>query len=155
MEFEARLFEYIEAELPSETRRQQLPRIAEFQATKLLSRLTGMNPDAKRGVVLTITRSEGGPSFGLRYTPVTDSLARIHGQLGNLLHFNYFTKNPYWYIADRTDAPGLPTVLHAQDLVECGISELAEATSGDLLSHPQFKQVVQELVQESEGGEAL
>ena len=113
-----------------------------------------MNPDAKRGVLLTFTPVEGGAPFGMRYTPVTDGLAAIHGRLGELLHFNYFRKNPYWYVADRLDAPGLPTILHAHDLVEQGIGELAEATSGDLLSHPQFKAALAEVVAEIDSAKA-
>lgn len=152
---EARLFEYIEAELPSDTRRDQLMRISEYQASKLLARLTRLNPDAKGEVHVRFTPVDGGESFGMRYTPMTDSLASIHGRLGELLHFNFFKKNPYWYMADRVDYPGLPTVLHAQDLIEQGIRELTEATSGDLLSHPQFKAAVKHVVEEIDTGKSL
>jgi hypothetical protein len=145
---EARLFEYIEAELPSEGRREHLMRISEYQATKLLARLTRLNPNAKDPTLLVFRPTDGGEAFGMRYTPVTESLAKIHGRSGELLHFNYFRKNPYWYIADRVEAPGLPTVLHAQDLVEQGIRELGEATSGDLLNHPVFKRAVEEVIEE-------
>jgi hypothetical protein len=145
---EARLFEYIEAELPADSRKEKLARISDYQATKLLARLTRMNPDAQRAVQLRITSEQTGNSFGMCYTPVTDSLARIHGRLGELLHNNYFRKNPYWFIADRLNGGGLPTLLHGQDLVEQGILELCEATSGALLSHPQFKAAVQEIVEE-------
>jgi hypothetical protein len=152
---EARLFEYIEAELPSDNRREQVMRISEYQASKLLARLTRLNPDAKSEVLLKLTPSNGGESFGMRYTPMTDSLASVHGRLGELLHFNFFKKNPYWYMADRVDYPGLPTVLHAQDLVEQGIRELAEATSGTLLSHPRFKAAVEQVVEDLDAGKSI
>lgn len=152
---EARLFEYIEAALPSDTRREQMMRISEYQASKLLLRLTRLNPNAGREVLLTMRPENGGDASVLRYSPVTDSLARLHGRLGELLHFNYFRKYPYWYVADRVDAPGLPTVLHALDLVERGISEPGEATSGLLLSHPQFKAVVQALLEDIETGHVV
>jgi hypothetical protein len=152
---EARLFEYIEAELPNEKRREQLMRISEYQASKLLARLTRLNPDAKEEVYVKLTPVDGGASFGLRYTPMTDSLASIHGRLGELLHFNFFIKNPYWYMADRVDYPGLPTVLHAQDLIEQGIRELAEATSGDLVSHPQFRAAVEHVIEDLDAGNPL
>jgi hypothetical protein len=90
---EARLFEYIEAELPKESRREELMRISEYQATKLLARLIRMNPDASEETMLVLKPSFG-EAFGWRYTPVTKSLASLHGQLGELLHFNYFKKNP-------------------------------------------------------------
>jgi hypothetical protein len=149
---EARLFEYIEAELPADTRREQIRQISEYQATKLLARLTRLNPDAQREVCLTITPEDGRVGFGMRYTPVTTELASVHGRLGELLHFNYFRKNPYWYIADRTGSSGLATVLHALDLIEQGIAQLAEATSGTLLSHPRFKAAVQQFVEELAAG---
>jgi hypothetical protein len=152
---EARLFEYIEAELPRESRRAELMRISDYQATNLLRRLIRMNPNASDETLLIIREESGGEAFGLRYTPVTKSLASLHGQLGELLHFNYFKKNPYWYVADRADAPGLPTLLHASDLIERGIAELAEATSGQLLNHPSFKMQVQQLVEEIEADNKL
>jgi hypothetical protein len=152
---EARLFEYIEAALPAATRREQLMRISEYQASKLLSRLTRLNPKADGEVIVTMRSEDGGEQAVFRYTPVTDSLASLHGRLGELLHFNYFRKNPYWYMADRVDAPGLPTVLHAFDLVERAISELAEATSGALLSHPQFRRIVQQVVEDINAGHGV
>ena len=149
---EARLFEYIEAEIPTADRSVTMMKVGEYQATKLLARLTRLNPDARREVVIVLTPTEGGKQIGLRYTPVTASLASIHGRLGELLHFNYFKKNPYWYIADRVDSPGLPTVLHAQDLVERAIVELSEATCGNLRSHPHFKTAVEQVVHDVDAG---
>jgi hypothetical protein len=143
---EARLFEYIEAELQQQSQRDQLRKISEFQATKLLARLVRMNPDAKTGVEIVMRPNGSNESIGFRYTPITDSLASIHGRLGELLHFNFFLKNPHWYVAARDDTSGVPTLLHAQDLIEKGIDELAEATSGDLLTHPQFHSAVRRIV---------
>ena len=150
---EARLFEYIEAELPRESRREEMIRISKYPAKKLFARLNQMNPDASHETLLVIREESGGEALGWRYTPVTQSLASLHGQLGELLHFNYFRKNPHWYIADRVEASGLPTLLHASDLIERGIAELAEATSGQLLNHPSFKVQVQGLVQEIDAGD--
>jgi hypothetical protein len=152
---EGRLFEYIGAELPSSTRDAQMMQISEYQASKLLSRLTRMNPDAGREVLLTVRPDDGGDAVAWRYTPVTASLANLHGRLGELLHFNYFRKNPYWYIADRVAVSGLPTVLHALDLIERTIAELTEATSGSLLSHPQFKVAVQQIVEDIDAGHEI
>ena len=152
---EARLFEYIGAALPVDKRREQLMQISEYQASKLLARLTRLNPDAEGEVIVTMRSEDSGDTAVFRYTPVTESLARLQGRLGELLHFNYFRKNPYWYVTNRVDAPGLPTALNALDLVERGISELAEATSGALLSHPQFKRIVQQVVEDIDAGHGV
>lgn len=145
---EARLFEYIEAELPTESRRRDIERISEYQATKLLERLTTLNPRADTEVVLAFRRVEGGDAFSMQYTPVTPELAAIHGKLGGLLHFNYFKKNRDWFVAVRPPGSGTPTLLRARDLVAEGILELQRATAGDLLNHPVFKRAVEQMVQD-------
>jgi hypothetical protein len=140
---EARLFEYIEAELPQETRRDGIRRISDVAATKLLARLTGLNPRVAHETMHVFhPEQEGGHSFGFKYTPVTRSLAVIHGRLGGLLHFNYFKKNPEWYVATRTGGAGAPTLLHARDLIAEGIDELTKATAGTLLNNPTFARKV-------------
>jgi hypothetical protein len=51
------------------------------------------------------------------------------------------------------EAGGIPTLLHASDLIERGIAELEEATSGQLLSHPSFNVQVQHLIEEIDADE--
>jgi hypothetical protein len=140
---EARLFEYIDAALDRD--RTKRKHIKEYTATKLLARLTDLNPKAQDHLILRITSEQDGASSTLAYTPVTKELAHIHGQLGNLLHFTYFWNNQNWYLNRRLDAPGIPTLLHARDLVAQGVEELAKATSGSLLNHPNFAAAVEEL----------
>lgn len=147
---EARLFEYIEVALPPATRQADLRKISEHAASDLLRKLTGLNPAATRQVTVRISPSDNPTAeIGFRYTPVTDSLARIHGKLGGLLHFNFFTRNPYWYATTRAQSPG-KTVLYAQDLIEQGIVELNEATRGTLLAVPQWQPVVDQLLKETD-----
>lgn len=142
---EARLFEYIRAELPADTREADLKRISEVAATKLLARLVGLNPRAASETTHVFHPSHGGPTFGLRYTPVTPRLAAIHGRLGGLLHANYFAKNREWYVDERPTTTGTVTILTSRDLIAQGIEELAHATSGTLLNNPSFARTVSAL----------
>jgi hypothetical protein len=143
---EARLFEYIEASLPHEKRQQQLIKISKIKPKYLLAKLTELNPDAKQRVVVASTPEDNpGDAIGMHYSPVTDSLKRIHGELGSLLHFNFFKRNPYWYSTTRAQSPGV-TVLHAQDVIEQGIAELDEATRGKILAVPRWQPIVDQLL---------
>lgn len=149
-EIEARLFEYIEAELPGETRRDDIQRISEFAATKLLTQLTELNPRAaKQTTIVFHPEQDGGQSMAFTYTPVTRSLAALHGRLGALLHFNYFKKNPYWYVAERSTERSQHTLLNARDLLARAVDELAQATAGNLLNNPVFAEAVQSIRDEA------
>jgi hypothetical protein len=140
---EARLFEYIEAELPPETRKQDIQHISEFTATTLLARLTSLNPRVGQETTFVLhPEQESGQSVAFRYTPVTKSLAKLHGRLGGLLHFTYFRKNPYWFVAERSSDRRNQTLLDTRDLLARGIEELAQATAGDLLTNPEFAKAV-------------
>ena len=150
---EARLFEYIRAELPAETREADIRKISEYTATNLLARLVGLNPRAANEGTHVFRPSKGGPAFGFSYTPVTQSLAAIHGRLGGLLHFNYFAKNREWYVDERPPkSSGVVTILVSRDLIAQGIEELAQATSGTLLNNPTFASGVFQLREETEDG---
>jgi hypothetical protein len=147
---EARLFEYIEAELPVETRQADVQRISEFAASRLLNRLTELNPRAAHGST-HVFRADDKPeaAFGFRYTPVTKELASIHGKLGGLLHFNYFKGNPHWYADSRNSQTG-STILNSRDLIAEGIAELTKATEGTLLNNPSFASALANLRDEDE-----
>ncbi|HEY3287731.1 MAG TPA: hypothetical protein VGJ96_11505 [Gemmatimonadaceae bacterium] len=139
---EARLFEYIYAELPTDTRDDDIKKISDFAATRLLARLVELNPRTTKQTTHVFRRADGGQAFGFRYTPVTKSLAAIHGRLGGLLHFNYFRKNSEWYVDQRPAAASGNTILTSRDLIAQGIEELAQATSGTLLNNPTFAREV-------------
>jgi hypothetical protein len=148
MGIEARLFEYIKPALGS--KRPEDAGIKEFAATKLLARLTRLNPDA--GVATTIViRAEGeGEGSAMQYTPVTPQLAAIHGRLGELLHYNYFWKSPHWFIKKPWRPGSLSTLVDARRLLDEAANGLEQATRGSLLGHPQFKVLVDELEAEAE-----
>jgi hypothetical protein len=144
---EARLFEYIEAAL--KTLKQEPKRIKDYSATKLLARLTALNPRAEHRVVVRITSEQTGSSSAFQFTPVTRELAIIHGKLGALLHFTYFSNNSMWYLRHRLDVEGVPTLLHARDLIQQGINELSQATAGSLLASAWFTERVAAVNDES------
>jgi hypothetical protein len=85
----------------------------------------------------------------MQYTPVTPRLAAIHGRLGELLHYNYFWKHEHWFIKKNWKPGSVETLFDARGLLVEGIEELRHATTGTLLSHPQFKILVQELEAEA------
>jgi hypothetical protein len=144
---EARLFEYIEAAL--KTLKQEPKRIKDYSATKLLAKLTALNPRAEHHVFVKITSEQTGSSTALQFTPVTRELAIIHGKLGGLLHFTYFSNNSLWCLRRRLDVDGVPTLLNARDLVQQGIEELSRATAGTLLPSALFTENVAAVNDES------
>ena len=148
LSIEARLFEYITASLRSVKPRDAA--IKEFTATRLLSRLARLNPDAHRPATLVVGVEGEAAKSAMQYTPVTPRLAAIHGRLGELLHYNYFWKHEHWYIKKEWKSGSMETLLDARGLLLEGIDEMRQATAGTLLSHPQFRTLVEELEAEAE-----
>ena len=137
---EARLFAYLKPTM------RQLGRGAPtgYQATKLLAKLKEMNPKAEQRMMMRWTNGDTGEaSPWLGYTPVTPELASDHGRLGNLLHFEYFEKNPYWFLPMRSK--GSPrSFVDWRDYLEGVAGRLEEACSGTLLTHATFTTIVEE-----------
>ena len=92
---EARLFEYIEASLRANNKPPK--RIKDYSATKLLKKLSEIDPNAVDPVTLIIAIEGSGQGTALEYTPITKQLASYHGMLGEMLHFKFFRNNKYWY----------------------------------------------------------
>ena len=122
--------------------------LSEYVASKLLKRLLTIDPDAGRASTLRITSEQSGSSSILQFTPVSARLAAIHGQLGELLHFKFFTNNEHWLM--RKPLGGTPhrSVADFVGLLKEGIGELEYATSGSLLSNFKFTKLVEEVVSE-------
>ena len=145
---EARFFDYLKATM------RQLERGAPtgYQATKLLTKLKVMNPKAEQGMILRWANEEAGEwSPGIVYTPVTVELASDHGRLGNLLQFEYFEKNPYWFLPMRSK--GSPrNFVDWRDYLEGVADRLEEACRGTLLTHLAFTEIVEEMESEESDG---
>lgn len=144
---EARLNEYLGPALKSIG--QDSKSTTEYVATKLLRRLISIDPDAGRSSTLRITRDQDGHSMEMQFTPVSQRLAVIHGQLGELLHYKFFINNEHW--ADRKPLGGNPhrSIADFLPLLKEGIAELQLATSGSLLSNPRFTELVQQVAEEA------
>jgi hypothetical protein len=144
---EARLNEYLAPALRSIGKDSK--DISEYVATKLLKRLVAIDPDAGRSSMLRITGEQDGHSMTLQFTPVSQRLAAIHGQLGGLLHFQFFNNNEHWTF--RKPLRGNPhrSIADFLPLLQEGIAELRKATSGSLLSNPRFTQIVQDISDEA------
>ena len=85
----------------------------------------------------------------MQFTPVSQRLAAIHGQLGELLHFKFFINNEHWFVRKplggsqhRSVADYLPTLRE-------GVDELRKATSGSLTSNPKFTELVEEVAKDA------
>jgi hypothetical protein len=146
---EARLTEYIEAELRSKGRSDE--NVKDYVATRLLKKLLTLNPDADRGVNLRITRDQGPPrpASVLRFTPVTPLLAKMHGQLGEFLHYRFFAANPNWRVPERLENGAGRTLIDCRDFLGEVAEELRKAVSGTLLSHPSFSRLVTDILDDS------
>jgi hypothetical protein len=144
---EARLNEYLQPALKSIGKDRK--DVSEYVATKLLKRLLTIDPDAGRAKTLRITSEQSGQPTVLQFTPVSARLAAIHGQLGELLHFKFFTNNECWLM--RKPLGGNPhcSVADYVGLLKEGIGELEHATSGTLISNPMFKRLVEEVASEA------
>lgn len=145
---EARLWEYLRPALKSLGK--QPKEIGKCAATKLLRRLTSLNPDAKYHTVFRITDEQSGDSTELHYTPVSQELAQLHGRLGEILHFNFFVNNEYWNLRSPLEGKGHKSLADYRELLRKIVSELETATSGTLLNNPRFTQLVSEVLEEPE-----
>lgn len=71
----------------------------------------------------------------------------MHGRLGGLLHHAFFRQNKWWFLDIRREAPS-QTLLDVRDFLTKVCDELAEATRGSLLTHPEFTALVDEVLSE-------
>ena len=85
----------------------------------------------------------------MQFTPVSQRLAAIHGQLGELLHYKFFINNEHWAIRKPLGGNPHRSVADFLPLLKEGIAELRQATSGSLLSNPRFTQLVQQVAEEA------
>jgi hypothetical protein len=143
---EARLHEYLDATLKSLG--QDPKKVTDYVASKLLKRLVEADPRAEYNGGVRMTSEQSGNSTALAFTPVSRELAAIHGKLGGLLHFNFFRENTEWNYRKASPDNKLRTLLDHRKLLDQGIAELTGATSGRLLSHPQFAKIVEGIIDE-------
>lgn len=143
---EARLNEYLAATLKSIGKDSK--NISDYVASKLLKRLLAINPDAGSESTYQVTNEQSGHSLAWSYTPVTPRLASIHGQLGELLHYKFFTNNKYWYIKKPMGGNPYWSIADYIPLLKEGIHELGKAASGQLLANPRFTKIVEDVADE-------
>jgi hypothetical protein len=144
---EARLYTYIEATY--DLMGLDKNGIKDYVATKLLRRLISVDTDACKPVVLKVTEEQTGESVMLNYTPVTPKLAKMHGHLGEILHFKFFRNNSRWYFKGELRDSSQKTLLTYRRFLEDIINELDQATRGTLLCIPKFTQLVQDILEEN------
>ena len=144
MGIEARIREYLDATIKS--RSKSYPKIKDHAATKLLNRLKEIEPDAENWAIVTFTMGKTGPQSKLVYTPVTQKLAKMHGRIGELLHFNVFKNSPDWFYNQRLNDIGSRSLLDIRDYLVNVADELKQANRGTLLIHPIFTKIVDAVV---------
>jgi len=136
---EARLNEYLSQTLKSFG---QDSKISDYSASKLLKKLTTIDPQASHKSLIQVTNEQRGQSIIWQYTPVTPRLASIHGQLGELLHYKFFTNNEHWYVRKPLGGNPQKSIADFLPLLREGIAELKQATSGTLLTNPHFSEII-------------
>lgn len=144
---EARLYTYID--VTYDLMGLDKSNINDYVATKLLNRLVLVDPDACKPAALQITEEQTGDSSTLHYTPVTPRLAKMHGQLGEIFHFKFFRNNPRWYFKGALRDNSQKTLLTYRRWLDDVVSELDNATRGNLLNIPKFTQLVQDILEEN------
>ncbi|GEM_PF-3546235 len=144
---EARLNEYLVPALKSICKDQKS--IHDYVATKLLKRLVAIDPDGKRASTIRITHVQSGESTVMQYTPVSPRLATIHGMLGELLHFRFFTNNEHFFIRNALGGNPYRSIADYLPLLKEGIAGLQEATRGLLLANPKFTKIVEEVAKDA------
>jgi hypothetical protein len=147
MGIEARLFEYIEASLRAD--KKPTRQMKDYKATKLRKKLSGIDPNAVDPATLIIAIEGSGQGNALEYIPITKQLAKNHGELGGMLHFNFFKNNKYWYYKKRLSQEHKEkSLLDYRDFLEEVAKELKKANRGRLLAHPKFIEFIDKLNEE-------
>ena len=141
---EARLHEYLDAALKDLGR--DPSKVSEYVASKLLKRHVSADPRAEFGGSVRITSEDTGDSSALAFTPVSRELASIHGKLGGFLHFSFFRSNPDWHFRSASRDDQVRSLPDYRKILDQGIVELTRSTSGLLLSHPRFTEVVDDII---------
>jgi hypothetical protein len=143
---EARLFEYIDATFNSLQMNSSV--IKEYVAARLLKRLISADEYADKKATLKITSEETHSSTILEYTPVTKELAKMHGKLGEMLHYKFIRNNPNWILKVEISGKEGKTLMYYRKFLDEVVVELKEATRGSLLSHSKFTKIVENIIEE-------
>lgn len=120
---EARVSEYLKAAMSDLGR--DPAELTDYVATKLLKRLTEIEPTYQHPAVLRLTNEHSGRHTVLEFTPVTPQLAGLHGKLGELLHYKFFLNNKHWQMKKPMGGKPHRSVGDFATLVNDGISQLA------------------------------
>jgi len=145
---EARLYQYMDATFkalnidPKKSKK--------YTASKMLTQLLSADPDAGSPVSLRIVSEQTGSESSLHYTPVTNKLAKMHGMLGELLHFRFFRNNKRWYLRKELGGNPHKSLVNYRKWIDDVISELEQATRGNMLNNPRFTQLVERIIEEDE-----
>ena len=145
---EARVSDYLHCALKNLNK--DLKKLSDYTASRLLKRLAEINPDYEQPSVLRITSQQSGDTTVLRYTPVTQHLAAAHGKLGELLHYKFFLNNEHWLLKKPLGGTPHRSLADYRLFLAETVSGLEKATAGQLLGHPQFTAIVDELLSESD-----
>lgn len=143
---EARVSEYLQTAMKNLGR--DAAEVNDYVATKLLRRLTQIEPNYEQAGGMRITNEQSGHQTVLEFTPVTRELARLHGKLGELLHYKFFLNNKHWQLQKPMGGQPHRSIGDFAEMVDEGVSLLAEATRGSLLGHVRFTEIVSDVLGE-------
>ena len=136
MGIETRLYEYLAPVCQS--RGTSVERLKEYSATRLLRKLVELDPDAHDAESSPEAVEARLPSTLFEYTPVSSRLARMHGQLGDMLHARFFVTNRHWNLRASMLSRGSKSMVDCREFLSEVVAELETATDGGLLVSPKF-----------------
>ena len=111
----------------------------EHAASKLRKKLSSISPSSCTEASLTMTFHPMLSSQTMVYTPPTQELVKMQGQLGDLLHMQVFLSTEYWYLRKPpAEAHDVSFAKH-MSLLSRVVEELTKCNSGDLIIPPHFK----------------
>ena len=114
MGIESKLYESLDAAYSANNKRSVLQK--EYQSKKLLAELLKMCPEAEEDYVLVVKKTGSRDGFGFRFTPITRTLAKRHGEARGVTSL-FIVQINYRMVYQRS--------------CRCGFESFPEAAVGD------------------------
>lgn len=116
----------------------------QYSATRLLRELAKVNPAASTQVTVIVGSEGAGRKFV--HEPITPELASIHGQLGELLHHNFFLSESNAPRINSTRNLSSEAIDAKDELLYRGIDELERCVNSNFVITPDLLATIQEFV---------
>lgn len=111
----------------------------EHAASKLRKKLSSIRASACNEASLSLTFHPMLSKHTMAYTPPTQKLVKMQGQLGDLLHMQVFLSTEYWYLRKPPAEAHDLSLRKYRSLLNSVVEELVKCNSGDLIIPPYFR----------------